>query len=69
VAASGLARGDLAITHVAELYRRAIIDQAGGELVRRRVVHDMGLAAHDVGVGLDSEAARTLRTDLRDSGL
>jgi glycosyltransferase involved in cell wall biosynthesis len=69
VAAFGLARGDLAVTHVAELYRRAIIDQAGGELVRRRVVHDMGLAAHDVGVGLDSEAARTLRTDLRDSGL
>jgi glycosyltransferase involved in cell wall biosynthesis len=69
VAAFGLARGDLAVTHVAELYRRAIIDQAGGELVRRRVVHDMSLAAHDVGVGLDSEAARTLRTDLRDSGL
>ena len=53
----------------AELYRRAIIDQAGGEAIRGRVVLDLANAAHDVGIGLDSEAGRALRTNVKDSGL
>lgn len=68
-AALDLARDELAVAHVAELYRRAIIDQAGGEAIRGRVVRDLANAAHDVGIGLDSEAGRALRTNVKDSGL
>ena len=69
MAALDLAHDELAVAHVAELYRRAIIDQAGGEAIRGRVVHDLAQAAHDVGISLDSEAGRALRTDVKDSGL
>ena len=68
-AALNFARDELSVAHVAELYRRAIIDQAGGDGVREQVVRDMAEAAHDVGMGTDSEAGRVLRIDLRDSGL
>jgi glycosyltransferase involved in cell wall biosynthesis len=68
-AALHLAHRELAVAHVAELYRRAIVDQEGGDRVRGHVVHDLAQAADDVGMGLDSEAGRVLRVDLRDSGL
>ena len=68
-AAIALAGSELAVTHVAELYRRAIVDQAGGDAVRAGVVRDIAQAAHDAGVKLDDEAGRALRADLRDSGL
>ena len=68
-AALGLARGELSLERVVELYRRAIIDQAGGDAVRAQVVHDIAAAAHDVGVGMGDEAGRAVRAGLGDSGL
>ena len=68
-AALSIARDELAVGKVAELYRRAIIDQSGGEIVRGRVVLDVARAAQGAGIGIDGEAGRTLRSALGDTGL
>ena len=44
-AASRYADDDLAVAHVAERYRRALVDAAGGDRVRASVLHDVAQAA------------------------
>jgi len=62
-----LAREQMDVHRVAELYRRAIVDAAGGDAVRSAVAHEVAAAAADV--GLPRAEQDRLGRDLRESGL
>ncbi len=66
-AGARLAREEMAVGHVAELYRRAIVDADGGEQIRARVVGEVGAAAAAVGLAPDDQDRVGRR--MRESGL
>ncbi len=65
-AATAYAAGELAVEHVADLYRRAIIGTAGGGLVREAVLSDVARAAASVGLGRDSPGLAEISARLRE---
>jgi glycosyltransferase involved in cell wall biosynthesis len=57
-----------AVEHVAESYRRALVEAAGGDLVRANVVADVSRALADVGIGADSAEIDRIAARLREAG-
>ncbi len=68
-AATAYAADELAVEHVAELYRRAIIDTAGGGLVREAVLSEVARAAASVGLRRDSPGISEIAAHLRAVGI
>ncbi len=64
--ATAYAADELAVEHVADLYRRAIIDTTGGGLVREAVLSDVARAAASVGLGRDSPGLTEISGRLRE---
>jgi glycosyltransferase involved in cell wall biosynthesis len=65
-AASRYADDDLAVAHVAEQYRRALVDACGGEYVRSAVAQDVAVAAASAGLGATSVVVDELAARLRE---
>jgi glycosyltransferase involved in cell wall biosynthesis len=69
VAASRYADDDSLLAAVAEHYRRATIDGAGGAQVRNRFLLDLSIAAHEVGLGRDRGALAPVVAAAQEAGL
>jgi glycosyltransferase involved in cell wall biosynthesis len=69
VQAENLVRQQLSVSRVAEEYRRAIIDVAGGSAVRANVLKFVGEAADEVGLTRDDSGVREFAGLLRELGI
>ena len=58
-----------AVERIADAYRLAIVDVAGGDVVRRLVVNELSEAAAAIGIDMDEPAGIDLRNAIRESGL
>jgi glycosyltransferase involved in cell wall biosynthesis len=68
-AASRCASDDLAVAHVAEQYRRALVDAAGGGSLRANVVGEIAPAAAAVGLGGTGVGIAEIAARLREVGI
>jgi hypothetical protein len=68
-AASRYADDDLAVAHVAEQYRRALVDVAGGGSLRANVVGEIAPAAAAVGLGGTGVGIAEIAARLREVGI
>jgi len=68
-AAERYAEGELEVERVAELYRRAIVEVAGGGAVRSQVVNDVATAAQSSGLLANSAELNLLAGRLREVGI
>ena len=66
VAASWYAADDLAVAHVSEQYRRAIIDASGGAEVRDAVLREMAVAASGIGLEVSSAELAEIAQGIRE---
>ena len=67
-AGSALAERDHSVAHVAELYRRAIVDTAGGPAVRAAVRREVADAAADAGIAPTGIELRAIAARLGEVG-
>ncbi len=58
-----------AVERIADAYRLAIVDAAGGDVVRRLVVNELSEAAAAIGIAMDDPAGIDVRNAIRESGL
>lgn len=68
-AAERYAEGELGVERVAELYRRAIVEVAGGGAVRSQVVNDVAAAAQGSGFLTNAAELNLIRGRLREVGI
>ena len=67
VAAERYAEGELGVERIAELYRRAIVELAGGLKVRSHVLHDVATAAQGSGLLVSSNELSLIVSRLREA--
>ena len=68
-AAEHYAEGELDVERVAELYRRAIVEVAGGGAVRSQVVSDVAAAAQGSGFQANAAELNLIAGRLREVGI
>jgi glycosyltransferase involved in cell wall biosynthesis len=68
-AAAAYARREHDLEHVADLYVAALEETAGGSAVRDAVLHDVAIAAHDVGIGMNDRELTAIAERFREVGV